>query len=232
MVNSQFMKEETIEEEPCFIEYIEEEFIEEPQNSDYESNESCENDNEIKFGKEKGRRQYLETVEMENESITCDLCPKTFDRKDYYRRHFRRAHLINMIEEKTAELTEEGRFEEIPQLNMHQCEFCGKILVSLESFLAHKEEHEGEPRFKCKKCSFTFNNKEEARKHLNTHSSDEKPFVCTVCSKCFKNRYQLILHTRSHTGEYFCFGFVNSLLLILFSLFQGEKPFKCPFEVN
>lgn len=67
-------------------------------------------------------------------------------------------------------------------------------------------EHES-VLFKCVKCEKSYSTREEAQKHLETHSTEYKPYACETCSKTFKNRYQLVIHTRTHTGE---------------------KPFECP----
>lgn len=135
------------------------------------------------------RRNRLVNVEPEESTYNCELCPKTFDRKEYYRRHYRRAHIDDQGSSKKQ--------------SIFQCDFCGKISTSQDDYDEHQKEHDGEPRFKCRKCEKIFASKEEARKHLaENHTVEDKPFSCETCSKCFKNRYQLILHNRTHTGNF------------------------------
>lgn len=116
---------------------------------------------------------------------------------DGNRRNYRRSQLKHVVEE-----SDDGKSPDGSQLQLHQCDLCGKISVSREEHENHQAEHDGEARFKCKKCDAKFVSKSDARDHLTSaHSNDDKTFTCETCSKGFKNRYQLILHYRSHTGE-------------------------------
>lgn len=116
--------------------------------------------------------------------------------KGFYKRHYRHANLKH-DEESDDEKPPNGS-----QLQLHQCNFCGKISVSKKEHEIHQTEHDGEATFKCKKCDAKFMSKNDARDHLTSaHSNDDKIYNCETCTKGFKNRYQLILHQRSHTGE-------------------------------
>lgn len=179
--------------------------------------------------------ESVEILEEKTYSVQCDLCHKVFDRKDNYRRHYRRTHLARATIESSEHLTEDGKLPELTQLQLYQCDFCGKISVSPSEHESHEKEHEGEARFKCKRCEAKFITKESAREHLlSAHSADEKLFHCQMCFKTFKNRYQLVLHTRSHTGEkpfecpvcHRCFSMSSNLQKHL-DTHSTDKPYNC-----
>lgn len=242
--SQQHEEEQAEDQEQCYIEYVEDDDMicltaqEQNGENDEETDDGVESEfkgDEIEYVPNK--RTLLENVKHEGEGMiyNCDYCSKSFDRKEYYRRHYKRTHLQSVIEEKTDQLNAEGRTADISELQLFQCDFCGKINVFRDDHELHQSEHEGEARFKCKKCDETFGSKDDARKHLNAvHSIEDKPFNCETCSKSFKNRYQLILHNRSHTGEkpFSCpiceRGFsMSSNLQKHLDTHSTEKPYQC-----
>jgi KRAB domain-containing zinc finger protein len=203
----QYQIEESMKAEEEPFEYVVEEHVDEVMlNEDTEDTDGEGTKSQSSYVPA-SKRARLEEEPEETTTYSCELCPKTFgkilflgnylilltksltDRKEYYRRHFRRVH------------TEFENKDEKPSI--FQCDLCGKISTSNADHEAHQLEHDcEEARFKCRKCSQQFSTKEEARQHLTTaHTEKEKNFVCETCPKSFKNRYQLVLHNRSHTGE-------------------------------
>ncbi|CRK87611.1 CLUMA_CG001407, isoform A [Clunio marinus] len=210
-----------------YIEEHIEETNDEDTNEDFESKYE-ENEKQHKMDEE-------EEIVVERQNFSCEMCPKTFDQKENYKKHFRRSHLKQALEE-SGQLEEDGKLSTNSRL-LCQCDICGKINISQEEHENHMLQHEKEARYKCRKCDEKFSSKKEARDHLNAaHLNDEKTFVCDTCSKAFKNRYQLILHTRSHTGEKpfecqicnRCFSMSSNLQKHL-DTHSTEKPYSCSF---
>lgn len=74
------MKEEPTLDDPCYIEYVEEEMIcENPQDDDEETDDGSDYKFSTKFDQENmTKRVKLESIEQEGIIFSCDLCSKTF----------------------------------------------------------------------------------------------------------------------------------------------------------
>lgn len=90
----------------------------------------------------------------------------------------------------------ENRMQEVKDLQIHQCEFCGKIDMIKSKHLEHMLAHEGQKVYKCKTCDVGFISKESLKEHVANHP-DMRRYVCDICGNSFKNRYALTLHNRS-----------------------------------
>lgn len=194
------------------IEYVEEEYIDEMNDEDMHDEYETEEPNFVAEAAPSPKRRRTETVKLEDGSFFCEICPATFskhskrdsasafnflvlrfsDSKEDLHHHF------NCMHEK-QDSNESDDLKDKQEL--FQCDFCGKISLTQDEADSHILEHEGESRYKCKKCDEKFSTKEEAREHLSCHNDAEKSFKCDSCPKSFKNRYQLNLHNRVHTGK-------------------------------
>uniref|UniRef100_A0A182YL19 Uncharacterized protein n=1 Tax=Anopheles stephensi TaxID=30069 RepID=A0A182YL19_ANOST len=88
------------------------------------------------------------------------------------------------------------------------CDICGKNFKYNRNLKVHAKLHIKANRFKCDKCTTTFAQAEDLKRHLPTHPTDAgRSFSCEYCSNRFRSNEDLKRHRRSHTGE---------------------RPFRCP----
>ena len=90
--------------------------------------------------------------------------------------------------------------------HMHECEKCGKMVVSKRQLRLHMEVHREERCFLCDMCGSGFKTVRDLRRHIASHSS-ERPFVCKECGKGFL--------------------FNNKLKRHVVSVHSTKKPFSC-----
>ena len=66
------------------------------------------------------------------------------------------------------------------------------------------EEQDG--KIKCEKCPKAFNNKENLKNHMISHSSKGIIYICDLCGKLFKKGLSLFKHKKLHnrSGTYTC----------------------------
>ena len=108
----------------------------------------------------------------------CNLCEKTFTRKDSCLAH-----------EKTIHLGEKP----------FRCQFCEKAFSDRGN--CHKHEtiiHLGEKPFQCQFCEKTFARKDSSLKHETRIHLNPNLFQCQFCKKKFSLKNQCLAHENSH----------------------------------
>ncbi|XP_018105980.1 zinc finger protein 585A isoform X2 [Xenopus laevis] len=87
-----------------------------------------------------------------------------------------------------------------PTQRIYKCGICHSNFPSTGELKKHLGSHTGEQRYTCTDCGRTFNGNFYLVRHQRTHTG-ERPFVCHRCNKSFKCSSVLYRHQRTHYGE-------------------------------
>ncbi|KAE8628314.1 hypothetical protein XENTR_v10007452 [Xenopus tropicalis] len=87
-----------------------------------------------------------------------------------------------------------------PAQRIYKCGICHSNFPSTGELKKHLGSHTGEQRYTCADCGRTFNGNFYLVRHQRTHTG-ERPFVCHRCNKSFKCSSVLYRHQRTHYGE-------------------------------
>ncbi|VEN42218.1 unnamed protein product [Callosobruchus maculatus] len=123
------------------------------------------------------RETYLKHVRLhEGPRFVCDICNKSYKRKDILLEHKRMVHEGQMV----------------------SCEVCSKQIVS-KNLKKHMLNHQPEKTFKCTICNNAYKQNRALQRHLKSHEkadidSSNYPFFCPVCKKKMKHRYSVRRH--------------------------------------
>lgn len=119
----------------------------------------------------------MEVFEEDVRKFQCDICYKTFRRRDGLKKH-KKIH------------TGERNFK---------CDICGKAFIEKGKLSIHQNVHNNVKNFSCDFCEKSFNQKHYLNVHLRIHTG-EKPYKCTMCEKAFARKDHLNKHINAHTG--------------------------------
>lgn len=82
----------------------------------------------------------------------------------------------------------------IHEVELNNCQFCGRNLTSRAHLIEHIMSHTVETRpYKCDVCTKTFISARHLRIHVRTHTR-EKLFVCNLCGSSFAQSHSLKVH--------------------------------------
>ncbi len=102
-------------------------------------------------------------------SYKCTTCKQSYSGLQYFKRHVCRTVGRN-----------------------HKCEICEKGFANVKCLTVHKRIHTTEQRFACDKCSETFRQLIQLKRHKINHG--DHPYSCIKCGKAFAFRYMLKKH--------------------------------------
>ncbi|XP_064596746.1 PR domain zinc finger protein 14-like [Liolophura sinensis] len=124
--------------------------------------------------------KYTRCVDSGNRKFPCDLCPRSFEKRDRLRIHVLHVH-------------EKHR--------PHSCHVCQKTFSQSSSLNKHMRVHNGERPYKCVFCGKSFTASSILRTHIRQHSG-EKPFKCKFCGKAFASHAAHDSHVRRTHAQF------------------------------
>ncbi|XP_055589171.1 zinc finger protein 236-like [Uranotaenia lowii] len=83
---------------------------------------------------------------------------------------------------------------------VHECDVCGKRVVSAAYLVRHKKIHTGTKPFECKICGKAFIRQFTLTVHYRIHTG-EKPHQCPCCDQRFNQSCNLLSHIRRYHPE-------------------------------
>lgn len=155
----------------------------------------------------------------------CNICGKTFDDEQYYRRHscftiHNRYFCADCPKafkfyNKMISHIKEQHWNRLQAHLLLQCDLCKRWFHSKEEQEFHREQehpdadlrivpempaHMAKQSFECRDCGKTFANKRYLKQHEPVHS-EEKQFICDICGKGFRQGPGLDYHTKKYHTE-------------------------------
>nr|CAI5827001.1 unnamed protein product [Callosobruchus analis] len=146
-------------------------------------------------------------------NFVCDVCGKSFFRRDALRKHLNCYH---------------------GNVKAFHCKICDKMLKG--HLPQHMRMHKQDKPHGCAHCGSRFAQRSQLTVHQRIHSG-EKPYRCEVCWKAFAHSTALKLHTRKHTGEkpFKCVLCVASFTQLphlkkhMLCVHKSTKPYVCSY---
>ena len=136
--------------------------------------------------------------------LKCDLCEKTFKRRDHLNKHVR--SIIHTTERNfecefcfkkySSEAKLKQHVQNSHSLKMHQCEFCEKAFARRDHLTKHVQGvHLKERKFVCQHCNKSYTSHGALLQHIGK-AHLEKNFSCQKCDRKFASGIRLQIHVQ------------------------------------
>ncbi|XP_068207947.1 uncharacterized protein [Palaemon carinicauda] len=111
-------------------------------------------------------------------SSLCDLCGRTFSRKEALQRHQAKVHRVSY--------------------GTHQCAKCGQTFLHTSLLMEHIRAHRGYP---CPECNKIFTCMSNLKVHRQTYHQNKTLYVCSTCNKRWRFHTSYTNHMRKIHGK-------------------------------
>ena len=203
------------------------------------------------FCSNSNRGKHFEAFHLNLRKHKCHICNKTFNDLSALRIHLKRHkadpnnkthHCRQCV--KTFKIEEELKVHvkhRHTQFYQEKCDFCGKILNSIESIRYHLKAVHSRRDIKCPECEETFTIDRLLRGHIDRMHNPirQRTFKCSECDKAFYQsgdlrNHKRYIHNPKDNKKYFCESCDKSFvqpggLYIHNQSVHQDKQYKCEY---
>ncbi|XP_045181533.2 zinc finger protein 37-like [Mercenaria mercenaria] len=142
---------------------------------------------------------------LDSVDYTCGVCKKAFKKRDVVFAHMK---IHTTKKDFVCEVCQKSFLHKhhlVTHMKTHQsdrpykCQVCTAAFKRVSHLQKHQSSHkpDGERKYECKHCDWSFHDKYKLARHEKTHSSSIKKFVCSICQGAFREKYILTKHIKN-----------------------------------
>ena len=130
-------------------------------------------------------------------TIECNICQQTFGRKDSLTKHMKSVHDLHRYMNTIRMSGDLKKMEGTYECKMCQTKFAGiNAKADLETHISRRCQ-----KFECTNCEQVFSLKENMKRHMKAHHSDQVNFNCAKCEYFNKYKFNLKKHMKRQHPE-------------------------------